>query len=87
MDIVFNTGERICFAWRTNGALHISLVKAAPAGAWDNRETQWPVAASTTLTGENLLLFLEGFTLPILRRCMAVALDFPQEKVRNKEKY
>jgi hypothetical protein len=78
MDIVLDSGARIALTWRNSAELHIALV-GAPSGAWDDAVRQWPISASTTLRGEDLMQFLEVFIQPLMRRCLTIAVQFPKE--------
>ena len=79
MEITFDSGERVSFTWRGSGELHVDLLKAAPAGRWNEPEKQYPVAAAAVLSGEDLVNFLETFTRPLFRRALAVAVKYPSK--------
>lgn len=80
MDVELNDGNRIFFYWAGNGELRVDLVKPPAADArWDDPAQHWPIAASTTLTGNELVSFLEMFITPLMRRALTVAVKYPSK--------
>jgi hypothetical protein len=83
MDIELSNGHKIFFCWG-NGTLRIDLVTPPIRGSgWNDAAARWPVAASCTLRKGELITFLESFISPVIRRCLSIALEIPQEKARN----
>jgi hypothetical protein len=84
VEIKLDNGEKLEFIWRGNGQLFVAVVGEA-SGSWDDTTRQYPVRASTTLRGTGLPDFLASFVQPLMRRALAVAVEYPQEKAVHKK--
>ena len=74
MHIDLADGARLAFSWRESGALTIELLKP------DVGLKKWSVVSATNLTGDSLLQVLETFTLPLFRRALLSATQYPKER-------
>lgn len=80
MELTLSNGDKLFFCWSGCGELRIDVV-APPAvdAQWNDGKTMWPVVGSASLTGEDLVNFLENFTRPLFRRALAVAVKYPSK--------